>query len=494
MMIGSADVLSVSIFAPASSGPLLWLSILATIGGFLTLHRAAQELAPTRPAPAPHAGALRADSPATVNLLANDVTVTAAGFRATMIDLAARGWLRILPPDDQDDELCRIRPAATAYEGDSLLPHERLVLQHVLARFTTDRAIPARLLAVDVRSSWWRRFASLVIDDAEAAGLIRRRWSSKDLITPLLFWVGAAAVWILSWGSGNTDIAVVDSVPRRILSWAVFAALGVLLARLIITRLHPGQTHTERGIAATRSWLAVRQRLVGADFGRLAPSAAETGDRRLAYAAALCLAEGAAIELPLAREDHRIAWSSVGGTARLVRVRYPTRIGYGLAPLLSLGVGVIACFFGLQASRWCRDVAHGEAFDWIYEQFPEQSDLIADVATGLTFLSYAPIAVGLWLALAGAADAFSGSSRTGLVLRTRRPAEVSPLPRPVRRWLERDRFSLFVAIDDGSSDTVVAWRTNERHAVPQGVTATVQATPMLGHISNAAPVGHRIFE
>ena len=56
--------------------------------------------------------------------------------------------------------------------------------------------------------------------------------------------------------------------------------------------------------------------LVGIDeagFGPMAPSALETGDRRLAYAAAMCLADGAAIELPLAREDHYRAWSSVGG-------------------------------------------------------------------------------------------------------------------------------------------------------------------------------------
>ena len=96
-------------------------------------------------------GALRADTPAVVNLLTNDVTVTAAGFRATVIDLAARGWLRILPPEDDLEELARVRPAATAFRGDALRPHERLVLQHVMSRFTTDRAIPARYLAIDIR-------------------------------------------------------------------------------------------------------------------------------------------------------------------------------------------------------------------------------------------------------------------------------------------------------------------------------------------------------
>ena len=49
-------------------------------------------------------------------MLTNDATLTAAGFRATVIDLAARGWLRILPPDEED-ELARVRPAATAFRG-----------------------------------------------------------------------------------------------------------------------------------------------------------------------------------------------------------------------------------------------------------------------------------------------------------------------------------------------------------------------------------------
>ncbi len=122
------------------------------------------------------AGALRGEPPGIVNMLTNDATLTAAGFRATVIDLAARGWLRILPPDEED-ELARVRPAATAFQGDSLLPHERLVLQHVLARYTSERAIPARYLAVDIRGSWWRRFTRLVADEAVRRDLLRRRWT-----------------------------------------------------------------------------------------------------------------------------------------------------------------------------------------------------------------------------------------------------------------------------------------------------------------------------
>ena len=233
---------------------------------------------------------------------------------------------------------------------------------------------------------------------------------------------------------------------------------------------------------------------MSAEIAVLAPSAVETGDRRLAYATAMCLAEGAAVELPLAREDHHRAWSAVGGRARLVRVKYPARIAYGMAPFAAIGVGLVACFLGLRLRSWASGVARGTEFDWIYEQFPSQDWLIADVATAVTFVAFVPILVGLWMALAGAYDGFTSLERTGAVIRTRRPAEVSPLPRRLQRLIERDRYHVYLAVDDGSSDTVVAWKTGERHAVPQGARATVVATPALGHVRRTSPVGHVLVE
>lgn len=489
----AADVPALRFLAPAHSTGMLALAIVFTVAGFALLRYTEHRLAPPRPAPAERVGALRRESPAVVNVLTNDATLTAAGFRATVIDLAARGWLRILPPDE-DDELARVRPAATAYNGDSLLPHERLVLQHVMARFTTDRAIPARYLAVDVRGSWWRRFDGLVVDEAEREGLVRRRWGVLDYLPLAALALLAAMMWWYARGRGPTDIAVIDSIERRLVAAATLVAIVVLVVRIVRHVVSHERTHTEAGVAATERWLAVRRKLVEGGFGTMAASALEIGDRRLAYATAMCLAEGAATELPLAREDHYRAWSSVGGQGRLVRVRYPARIGYGLHPAVALVGGVVACFLGLWLHRWATDVAEGEALGSIYERFPDQDWLIADLATALAVLAYAPILIGLWVALAGAADAFNTVERTGVVLRTRRPAEVAPLPRFLRRLFERDRFTLFIAVDDGSRPTVVAWRSGERQAVPQGATATVRASPVLGHIRKATPVGHVLPE
>jgi hypothetical protein len=475
-------------FAPTPGGAQLVLAVLIAVLGHVGLTWAERRSTPQRIDTVGSSGELRKECPAVVNVLTNDATVTAAGLRATVVDLAARGWLRILPPTT-DDELCRIRPASAAYDGDSLLPHERLVLQHILARFTTDQAIPARHLAVDIGGSWWRRFRNLVHAEAQRTGLVRRRWTAKVLAGPIAAALVGLAVWNAA-RSGGTDVAVIKSLERRIIAFAALIALLVLVYRIVIHVISNDVTHTEEGIAATGRWLSVRQRLVAGGFAPMAASSLEIGDRRLAYAAAMCLADGARIELPLAREDHRRAWSAVGGQGRLVRIKYPWRPLYGVNPLVALIAGLVAAFVGLRARRFFSDVARREAWLSLFERFEDQDWLIRDVATGITALMFLPILLGLWSAFAGAADMFNSVERTGVVIRARRPAEVSPLPRALVKRLEGDRYSLFVAVDDGSSDTITAFRASERTAMPQGVDAVVTATPVLGHIRRSAPIGH----
>jgi len=109
-------------------------------------------------------------------------------------------------------------------------------------------------------------------------------------------------------------------------------------------------------------------------------------------------------------------------------------------------------------------------------------------------VTFIPILLGLWAALAGAADMFNTVERTGVVIRARRPAEVSPLPRSIVKRVEGDRYSLYVAVDDGSSDTVTAWRATERTATPQGVDVVVRASPILGHVRRSSPIGHMISQ
>ncbi|MGA9277797.1 hypothetical protein [Ilumatobacter sp.] len=477
-------------FAATPGGAMLGLSVLLAVAGHVGLWWAERHATPQRIGEHDSTGDQRTESPAVVNVLTNDATLTAAGLRATVVDLGTRGWIRILPPTT-DDETSRVRPASEAYDGDALLPHERLVLQHILARFTTDRAIPARHLAVDIRGSWWRRYRNLVYAEAKRNGLVQRRWTPILLGGP----VAAAIFGLLAWISGRDDgtpVAVVDSVERRIIAFATFVALVLLVVRIIHHATSNDVTHTAAGVDATGRWLAVRQRLVAAGFAPMAPSSLEIGDRRLAYATAMCLADGARIELPLAREDHYRAWSSVGGVGRLVRVRYPWRPFYGVNPMFALVGGLLAAFVGIRLRSFCADVAREEAWNSLYERFEQQDWLISLIATGLVFVAFIPILFGLWAAIAGAADMFNSVERTGVVLRARRPAEVSPLPRSLIKRFEGDRYSLYVAIDDGSSDRITAWRASERTATPQGVDVVVRASPVLGHVRRASPIGHTI--
>lgn len=488
----TSAVVGTGILAPAFATGWLWAATLCTASACAVFAYLRHRLAPPLPQPAPSTGALRAESPAVVNMLTNDASVTAAALRATVIDLAGRGWLRILAPDHDSDELARVRPAARAYVGDALRPYEYLVLQFVISRFTGDRPIPARFLAVDTRGSWWRRFAALVADDARQAGLIERRWSRRDVIVPGALVALAALCCAVAWSNGDTNVAVVDSAFTRIVSGMVVVALVGLAAELLrLCVLRPDWTHTIRGLGAAERWLAVRQRLDDAGFADRAPSTIELGDRRLAYATAMCLADKALEELPMAREDPRRAWSTVGGRTRLVRVRYPFWPGYGTNPWVALGGGVAAWFIGVRLRRWSTDVARGDALAGVSERLPEIDWLVVDLAIVVTFLAYVPILVGLWIALCGAADGLSSVERTGFVIRSRRPAEVSPLPRRARRWLERGRYHAYIAVDDGSTDSVTAWKTNERHMAPQGARATVLATRLLGHVRRVVPVGHR---
>ncbi|MFK8022709.1 MAG: hypothetical protein AB8G26_01990 [Ilumatobacter sp.] len=475
-------------FAATPGGAMLGFSVILCIAGHVGLWVAERFATPGTIDSVGAAGALRKESPAVVNLLTHDATLTAAGMRATVIDLAARGWIRILPPIT-DDEVSRVRPSSEAYDGDALLPHERLVLQHILARFTTDQAIPARHLAVDIRGSWWRRFRNLVHAEARRSGLVTRRWSAQLIAGP----IAAALLGLLAWNvsrDDGTQVAVIESVERRIISIATLVALLILVYRLVRRLIDNDVTHTEAGIAATGRWLAVRHRLVSAGFAPMAPSSMGVGDRRLGYATAMGLGDGARVELPLARDDHRRVWSAVGGTGRLVRIRYPWRPLYGFSPVVTLIGGLVAAFVGLRLRRFFIDVANGESGRSLYDRFEQQDWLISQIATGLVFLTFIPILVGLWGAFAGAADMFNTIERTGVVVRARRPAEVTPLPRALVKKLEGDRYSLYVAIDDGSSESITAWRAGERTAMPQGVDVVVRATPILGHVRRSSPIGH----
>jgi hypothetical protein len=155
--------------------------------------------------------------------------------------------------------------------------------------------------------------------------------------------------------------------------------------------------------------------------------------------------------------------------------------------MLGLGLGVGAGFFALQ--QFLLEVARGDALLGIVDDFPDQADLIQDTALVLAAIVIVPMIWMAWLAIAGAFDLFSTVERQGVVVRARRPQRVVPFPRLLGPLARRDRFSLFIAVDDGRSDRVSAWLSNERTAVPQGARARVRATPVLGYVRKSEPIG-----
>ena len=155
--------------------------------------------------------------------------------------------------------------------------------------------------------------------------------------------------------------------------------------------------------------------------------------------------------------------------------------------MLVLGLGVGAGLIALQ--RLLLGVARGDRLISVLDDFPDQVDVIQDVALVIAAILIAPMLWMAWLVIAGAFDLFSTVERQGVVVRARRPQRVVPFPRLLRPLARRDRFALFIAVDDGRSDRLAAWLSNERTAVPQGARARVRATPVLGYVRRSEPIG-----
>jgi hypothetical protein len=115
--------LAVPLLVAAVAGTVLWLALLLA---------AALVTRPRDVDPAPATMELGEESPAVVDLLTNDWRVTPDAVPATLLDLAARGFVDL----DQHGEgrtVCRVRRAA----GGGLASYERMVLDHV-ARLAVD--------------------------------------------------------------------------------------------------------------------------------------------------------------------------------------------------------------------------------------------------------------------------------------------------------------------------------------------------------------------
>jgi hypothetical protein len=479
---------------------LLLAATLLTLGAAAYLAVGGRVLTPRRVTAPAESAAIGAETPAVANLLTSGFVITPNAAIATLLDLIARGWLRIAAVDDEVVVLVDRQ----GRHGDTLNQYEQQVLNHVhklsagMATGVSGAGIEVAGLRLPRR--WWRRFTGAVTREARRAGLVRRRWNWLLLVPPAAALVLAG--WLL-WRSVRTggDAALAESLLAR--SAAVVLAVGIWLVARRVARLawSQAQRPTRTGRARAAEWMALRAWMAPRGFDDASSVAAANPSRALAYACAFGLAERAAEEVPIVPEDDRVAWSNASPVSsrvttadsawHVVRVRYPFRPGYGRPPIVVLLAGLVVGAGIVVLQRFLLDVSRGYRLAGLIDDFPDQADLIHDIAVGLAAALLVPLAWMAWLVAAGAFDLFATVERGGLVVRARRPQRVVPYPRLLGPLARRDRYSLFVAVDDGRSERITAWLATERTAVPQGAHARVRATPALGYVRSSEPIGTR---
>lgn len=437
-----------------------------------------------RPEPLP--GHTSLEPPAVVAVLTNDYEIPNSAVTATAIDLAARRWIRFSTVDDELVVVTR----GSGDGGDSLRPYEQQVLNHLAGRAFHDVASAGTLATSHHRLDrrWWVRFRRSVATHSSQLGLSSRRYTAIELApVAACVAIGLIATW-LAVRDGD-DVAVADSWRSRTIWLVTIAALLTLAWRTADRVVEADQRPSDLGLERTNEWMAYRRRLrerIPEHASVIAPSAQQ---HALGYASVMGVASQVLDQLPVAPEAPRRAWSEAGDVPHVVKVRYPIRPGYGQSPIKLAVVGAVVFL----AARWLRGffgrVSDGEALESLLDNVPGQIDLIETIARVLEVLCVFPMIWAVWAVIAGAVDSVATRERIGLVVRTRRPVDVIPVAGIIKPFAERDRFSTYLAVDDGRHATVTAWLANERTAAPQGAQARVRATPLLGYVRSSEPVG-----
>lgn len=428
------------------------------------------------------------EPPAVVALLTNDFELPPTAITATLLDLAAQGWIRLTVANGE--LIVVARPSAR--DLPTMLPFEQQVFNHARARAFNDVTSANTLAASRDRldDAWRHRFAGSVADHAQLGGLTLPRYPTRRW-APVAGAVGLASIGLLWSWRGAADVGVRDSwQPRLVWLLTLAAAVGLGVATKRRVR-GAAQLPTPVGLARGGQWLGYRSRLQQ----RIPVGASVIGgpdqQRALAFAVGMGVATHVQQEMPVAPDDPRRAWSDAGGNAHTVRVRYPFRPGYGQQPVKILALGVVSGIVLGVLRGYLRKIADGEALVSLLDNSPGQVDLFRDLAAVLAWSCLLPLAVALWAVVAGLVDSVIVRERVGVVVRTRHPADVVPaaVASFVKPFAGRAAFSTYLAIDDGTRRTISAWIADERSSAPEGAQARVRATPLLGYVRSSEPIG-----
>lgn len=415
---------------------VLAVAALAAAGAWLLAAAAVYVIRrPPEPPIGPRTLELGPEPPAVANFLVSDFRVTDDAVPATLIDLAARN---VVDVEQRGPGVFYIRLRSSLDE--QLTAYEHRVLAH-LQRKAHDGVVPAEALTTgpdDESKRWRRRFANEVVADAKARGLSRDALDGPVFtVLTLTATVPALLVWALS--SLEPGIVVVG---------AGVAILGWIRAR------HP-QRETPEGLAAAARWLGVRAELEENEVFRThSPLTVELWDRLLAYGAALGVASAASGPLPMGTESDTDAWSAYGGRWRPVRVAYP-RVwppGWGRDPLVALGAGVA--------------VVLASGF-FLYALATSLLDA-GPVASAFLLVPCAAVILGAAVVVMAWSDWQSPIEVTGPILR-------------LRDFGDDEKRQYYVAVDDGTSSTIRAWRVSPTQytGLEQGEVITARLTKNL---------------
>lgn len=397
---------------------------------------------PPEPPVGPRTLELGPEPPAVANFLVNDFRVTSDAVPATLLDLAARNVVDV-EQRGPGSYYVALRPAS----DEPLTPFERQVLDHLRGR-AHEGVVPAAALSVgpgDVSARWRRLFDASVVVDAKARGLTRDALDGQafGLLT-----AGSLVPAALAWALSSYHAAILAVAG----AWSI---LGWIRSR------HPQRAMPE-GLDAASRWLGVRAELAENEVFRThSPLTVEIWSRLLAYGAAFGIARDALAALPMGVEPDRDAWSSYGGRWRHVRVSYPRAwpIGWGLDPLVALAAGVAAVVGGaLALYALGPPLLHALGSGWL-----------GIVPGTLLVVPCAAVLLGVALVAVSWLDLRDPAEVTGPILR-------------LRSFGDDDDRRCYVAVDDGSSRLIRAWRVRagQYTELVQGELVTAAVTPNLG--------------
>ena len=422
----------------------------------------------TRPLPlrsGPATQELGSEPPAIASLLANRWELTEDAAEATLMDLAARGYLEFRQPGNDPMQTTIHLPDEPRDPPDRLLAFERLVLDRI-RQLAVGGVVPVTALTfrdAKAAESWGKRLRVAVVAEARRLGLSRRRFNPGVVafLTVAALGVAVPFYWAVAHyvalnPSDGSDSPLADAVIVPFMpALFVFFGLAAYASR------YPGERDTKAGREVAARWLGLRQWLRGDDaFSELPPAAVAVWDRYLAYGAAVGATRVTSAVLDLGMGDRKLVWSSFGGSWHRVRVRYPTfwprygKRGWILTreAVIVLLIGGVLTKFNAKPREFLSDPLglKDNALKWF--TLAERIALAAGV-----FL----LALGAYKLIRVIVDLATERAITGQVL-----------------WVQAWGEGLsYLAVDDGRGERTKAWAKPNALGGQPGDTVTLKVRP-----------------